>query len=530
MKPFVAPLDDILFSLNHVAGATALAAWDTEFAAEIGGHFASFAEGEIAPLNATGDLEGCQLVDGRVVMPKGFKELYQSYSEQGWPGLNMSEDYDGQGMDTMMLAITSEIFSGANQSLQMVTSLVTGAARTILKFGTDEQKTRLIPSLASGETLATMCLTEPGAGSDLGRVRCRATESGDNWKITGEKIFISGGDQDMSARILHLVLARTSDDGIKGLSLFLCPCTREDGSRNAVSVTRIEEKMGLHASPTCQLAFDDADAELIGEQGRGLAAMFTMMNHARGDVALQGVAHAARAHDIASDYAAERVQGRNADGSPATLNQHADVRRILDEIDAAALGSRAMTHLAFVQMERGDNPAFVEFLTPIIKVYCTEAGMRGAEMGMQVLGGYGYLQEYLLDQTYRDIRISAIYEGANAIHERGLATRLLGGASGDAFDTFLADELDGAKGVGNIAQCAELWRTARAALLATDDASPHAHHFMALTAQTLLNCLWVRTLAVADQHPDTARITRIANAQLKANLHQARLHAAFLAD
>ena len=294
MKPFTAPLDDILFTLTHVAGADRTPDWDAEMAREIGTHFAAFAEGEIAPLDEPGDRQGCRLENGRVWMPDGFAQVYRSYAEQGWPGLTAPEDHGGQGMGALMLAITSEIFSGANHSLQMVTGLVPGAVRVLTSFGTEGQQARHIPGLASGETLATMCLTEPGAGSDLARIRCRAVQAGDGWQISGEKIFISGGDQDMSARILHLVLARTSDNGVKGLSLFLCPCTRADGTRNAVTVTRIEEKMGLHASPTCQLAFDGAEAELIGAEGQGLAAMFTVMNHARADVALQGVAHSAR--------------------------------------------------------------------------------------------------------------------------------------------------------------------------------------------------------------------------------------------
>jgi alkylation response protein AidB-like acyl-CoA dehydrogenase len=511
VKRFVAPVEDILFTLNHVAGARELPGWDVEFASEVAGHFAAFAEGEIAPLDETGDLEGCTLTEGRVAMPAGFKDLYRSYAEQGWPGLTIPEEFGGQGMGAMMLAITSEIFSGANHSMQMVTGLVPGAARTLLRFGTTDQQARYLPSLASGETLATMCLTEPGAGSDLSRVRCRAIPDGDSWQISGEKIFISGGDQDMSDKILHLVLARTSDNGIKGLSLFLCPCTRADGSRNAVTVTRIEEKMGLHASPTCQLAFDGAGAELIGAEGQGLMAMFTMMNHARADVALQGVAHAARAHYVASSYAAERQQGRDADGRPVALDGHADVRRMLDEIDAAALGARAIAHLAFVTMERGENPDLVEFLTPLAKISGTEAGMRGAELGIQVLGGYGYLREYRLEQTYRDARICAIYEGANGIHERMLATRLLGGASAEAFATFLAGE-----SAGEVAVALEGWQAARQILLRQDDPAPFAHEFYLLTRDTLLTAVWHRIEASAPHHSKPERLIRVARAQLTA--------------
>jgi len=507
MKPFQAPLEDILFSLDHVAGANTLPDWDAEIASEIGGHFASFAEGEIAPLDEPGDIQGCRLTDGRVSMPDGFAEVYRAYAEQGWPSLTAPEAYGGQGMGALMLAITSEIFSGANHSLQMVTGLVPGAVRVLMSFGTADQKSRHIPPLASGETIATMCLTEPGAGSDLAQVRCRAEPVGESWQITGEKIFISGGDQDMSDRILHLVLARTSDNGIKGLSLFLCPCTRSDGSRNLVTVTRLEEKMGLHASPTCQLAFEGAEAELIGEEGKGLMAMFTMMNHARVDVALQGVAHAARAYDIASSYAAERVQGRTLDGAPATLDQHADVRRMLDEIDGLAMTGRAMAHLACVTMERGDNPALVEFLTPLIKVQCTEAGIRAAELGMQVLGGYGYLREYRLEQTYRDARITAIYEGANGIHERMLATRLASGAAADAFETYVASQAEQTQEAKILSQL-EVWRALRTRLATLKDPSSLAHEFMGASRATLLACIRARIALVASHHPDPTRILR----------------------
>jgi alkylation response protein AidB-like acyl-CoA dehydrogenase len=367
-----------------------------------------------------------------------------------------------------------------------------------------------MPQLAAGEMLPTMCLTEPGAGSDLGRIRCRGEQTGDGWRISGEKIFISGGDQDMSERILHLVLARTSDNGVKGLSLFLCPCRRSDGSRNAVTVTRIEEKMGLHASPTCQLAFDNAEAELVGEEGQGLAAMFAMMNHARTDVALQGVAHAARAYDIAASYAAERQQGRSPEGVPVTIDQHADVRRMIDEIDRLALGARAIAHLACVTMERGDNSALVEFLTPLAKVYCTEAGMRAAELGMQVLGGYGYLREYRIEQTYRDARITAIYEGTNGIHARMMATRLAGSAAGDAFASYMqkeASRLSSEKAV----MLLELWHTTREGVLNAKDPSVLAEDFLQASIKALLACIWANLDHNKSHHPDGARLERLCS-------------------
>lgn len=268
--------------------------------------------------------------------------------------------------------------------------------------------------------------------------------------------------------------------------------------------------MGLHASPTCQLAFDNAEAELVGEEGQGLAAMFAMMNHARTDVALQGVAHAARAYDIAASYAAERQQGRSPEGAPVTIDQHADVRRMIDEIDRLALGARAIAHLACVTMERGDNSALVEFLTPLAKVYCTEAGMRAAELGMQVLGGYGYLREYRIEQTYRDARITAIYEGTNGIHARMMATRLAGSAAGDAFASYMqkeASRLSSEKAV----MLLELWHTTREGVLNAKDPSVLAEDFLQASIKALLACIWANLDHNKSHHPDGARLERLCS-------------------
>lgn len=486
MAEFRAPLDDILTSLD-LAGRD-LPGWDRDTAAEIIGHFAAFAEGVIAPLDEAGDQQGCRLENGRVRMPDGFGAAYAQLAEGGWQGLRIPEDHGGMGLDAMIGAGVSEIFSGANHALQMVTNLVPGASEVILHFGSDDQKSRHIPGLASGEVLATMALTEPGAGSDLSAIRTRATPDGDGWKIEGEKIFISGGDQDMSARILHLVLARTgpADSGVCGLSLFLCPSDIE-GARNAVSVTRIEEKMGLHASPTCQLAFDGARAELIGEEGGGLKAMFTMMNHARLDVALQGVAHAARAADIARRYAAERKQGKGPDGQPVTIDQHADVARMIAECDRQARAGRHLCHLTQAAIERGDAGDFVEFMTPICKYACTEGGTRAADLAIQVLGGYGYLREYRAEQNWRDARICAIYEGTNGIHARATATRglsLNGGAGARAFAEFLRQS-------GMAAQ-ADPWQEEAARVAAMPDPAVAAHDFMEMTARLALDAAFQR--------------------------------------
>lgn len=511
MKPFAAPVDDILFTLEHVAGASRLTDWDSALAAEVIGHFAAFAEAEIAPLDEHGDTQGARLIDGRVHMPDGFRDVYRTYAEQGWMGLTAPEEFGGQGMPAPVLGATHEIFSGACQSLQMVCALVPGAVSTLLHFGTDGQKARYIPHLASGEWLSTMCLTEPGAGSDLGAVRTRAVEENGVWRITGEKIFISGGDQDMSDGVLHLVLARTGDmnSGTRGLSLFVVLDTLEDGSRNAVSVARIEEKMGLHASPTCQMVFDGAVADLVGEPGDGLKAMFTMMNHARIDVALQGVAHATRAADIARSYASERRQGRDASGAPATIDRHADVARMLTEQDALALGCRAICHVALVTLEAADNPDFVDFITPVAKYFCTEAGMTATALGMQVLGGYGYLHEYRVEQSYRDCRISAIYEGTNGIHALTLATRMLrnkGGVAADAFARFV----ETAPASRPLAETKALWDQARALVLASSDPAELAQPFMELTGQLAFLAVWEMMAAKADHATDPGRIARLA--------------------
>ncbi|MDO5659205.1 MAG: acyl-CoA dehydrogenase family protein [Paracoccus sp. (in: a-proteobacteria)] len=470
MSGFHAPVDDILTSLRRAAGP----GWDAETSGEVIAHFAAFAEGVLAPLDAPGDAQGCRLEGGRVRMPDGFAGAYRQLAEGGWQGLLTPEAFGGMGLDALSAAGVSEIFSGANHSLQMVTSLVPGAVGVLTRFGSPEQQARLIPRLASGELLATMALTEPGAGSDLAAIRTRATPDGDHWRIEGEKIFISGGDQDLSAGILHLVLARSGGEGVKGLSLFLC--LSEWGS---ISVTRIEGKMGLHASPTCQLAFDGAKAELIGEEGGGLRAMFAMMNHARLDVALQGVAHAARAADLARRYGAERRQGRGPDGQPVTIDQHADVARMIAECDRLARAGRHLCHLTLAAMKRGDSD-FVEFMTPVCKYACTEGGIRAADLAIQVMGGYGYLREYGAEQNWRDARICAIYEGTNGIHARATATRgisLNGGAGARSFAAFLTTNgIDAAP-----------WQAEAARLISLSDPSHQAHEFMELTARLALD-------------------------------------------
>lgn len=518
MTPFAAPVDDILFSLNDVARASSLPNWDKELAREILSHFAAFAEGVIAPLDDSGDAQGCRLENGVVHMPDGFAAAYAELAEGGWQGLTAPEAVGGMEQGHLVAAAVSEVFSGANHAMQMVCNLVPGAISTLLRFGSEEQQQEWIPRLAAGEALSTMCLTEPGAGSDLSRVRCRAEKTGNGWAITGEKIFISGGDQDMSDDIIHLVLARTGarEDGIKGLSLFL---TSKSQAGKTISITRIEEKLGLHASPTCQMAFDATPAQLVGEEGAGLAAMFTVMNHARIDVSLQGVAHAARAHDIAHKYAKERVQGRKENGSEAVLTDHADVRRMLDEQRSLTLGARGMAHVTLVELERGDRPALVDFLTPLCKVFCTEAGIRSADLGIQILGGYGYLTEYRVSQTWRDARITSIYEGANAIHELSTATRGLrvqAGAGPDGFDSLIGELTDNP----DILSLRDKWRSARETMLTTPDPTVLAHDFTQLTCELFFRAVWARITAASDNVEFERLFARVLTKPSRISLEQ----------
>ena len=502
MSTFVAPVDDILFSLRHVAQADQVEDWDDATATDILKHFGDFAQNVIAPLNATGDHEGAQLADGRVQMPAGFTNAYQQLIDDGWQGLSAPQAYGGAGVSVLIAAGVSEIFSGANHSLQMVCNLVPGAITTLRLFATSQQQAQWIPRLASGEYLSTMCLTEPAAGSDLSAIKCKAVQSDNGWVLSGEKIFISGGDQNLSQGIMHLVLARSGGAGIGGLSLFLCP------SQPAARVTRIENKLGLHASPTCQMLFDQASAELVGEEGAGLKAMFKLMNHARIDVALQGVAHASHAAAQALRYASERKQGRTVEGQAAWLTDHADVRRMLDEQQVLAIGARAMCHIALVESQLGSSPSLVEFLPSVCKVVGSEAGIRSADLGIQILGGYGYLTEYGMDQIWRDARITAIYEGANGIHERTLVTRGL--RSGSGAEEFAALVTALADGDSVVNASVAHWLSVVEKLRASDNPDTQAHAFFDLTQQLLQRAIWLRIARVARYHSDAEAIHRLA--------------------
>lgn len=505
MTAFVAPIDDIVFSLRHVARADRVDGWDDNLAQDILQHFGSFAERVIAPLNATGDAEGARLENGRVVMPAGFVDAYKQLSDDGWQGLTAPSEHGGMAVSPVLAAGVSEIFSGANHSMQMVCNLVPGAIKTLLRFGTIEQQTHWIPKLASGEFLSTMCLTEPDAGSDLSAIRCAATRVEDAWAIDGEKIYISGGDQDMSKGILHLVLARSDrdDKSLKGLSLFLCE------AQPGIKISRIENKLGLHASPTCQLQFESASADLIGEEGEGLKAIFTLMNYARIDVALQGVAHAAQAAGIALAYATERKQGKRSDGTAACLVDHADVQRMLNEQQRLSHTNRAICHIALTELSTGERPALLEFLTPLCKISGSEAGIKAADLAIQILGGYGYTNESGVSQIWRDARITAIYEGANGIHARTLVTRgLRSGGGANEFAQLVLELGDGDPRVDK--QLAD-WRDQVEQISAESEPERFAHQFVESSKRLLERAVWCRILSVVKHHPRSEQLKKLAN-------------------
>jgi alkylation response protein AidB-like acyl-CoA dehydrogenase len=418
----------------------------------------------------------------------------------------------------VLASAVSEMLSGACVTFQMILSLGQGAMRAIAANGSRIQQERYLPKLVSGEWLATMCLTEPQAGSDLGLTRTMAEPVGDGrYRLTGSKIFISGGDQNMTDNIVHLVLARTpgAPAGVKGLSLFLCPAMRGEGQRNAVACVRLEEKMGMHSSPTCQMAFDGAEAEMLGTEGQGLAHMFVMMNAERIDVGIQGVGLAEVAGQRSRTYAAERRQGRAEGGSgTVSINRHADVRRMLLTQIALTEGCRALLYRTEVELELKRNAALVDFLTPVCKGFATDSAVESAQLAIQIHGGYGYLKEYRVEQILRDARITPIYEGTNGIQANTLADRVLRiGASAEAFRGEIADAIAAAQTETKQAlrDAMSAWERATEALLARPAAGAAATSYLRLSGLVAVAAAWARLETAAEHSPNPQR-TRSAAA------------------
>jgi len=464
MTDYQAPLDDIRFVVQHMVNYDQIQektgnddlSWDVVEA--VLEEAAKLSTQVLAPLNVTGDQQGARLENGQVVTPDGWKEAFEAVTQGGWIGLGCAPEYGGQGFPEVIGGSVAEMFQSANLAFSLWPLLNQGAGDAILRHASPALKERYLPKLFSGEWTGTMNLTEPQAGSDLAAVRTKAVPNGDHYLISGSKIFISYGDHDMADNIAHLVLARTPDApaGVKGISLFVVPkyLVNEDGSlgaRNDLRAVSLEHKLGIHASPTCVMAYGDDEGAvgyLVGEENRGLEYMFVMMNRARFEVGLQGVSIAERAYQKALSYAKERVQGVPFNGAPGdTIIKHPDVRRLLMHMKSQTQAMRALTYWGGAQLDLAhleDNltraktaQADAEFLTPIIKAWCTERGVEMTSLGLQVHGGLGFVEETGAAQYYRDARIITIYEGTTAIQandfifrktlrdEGGTARRLL---------------------------------------------------------------------------------------------------------
>ena len=452
---FTAPVADQRFVLDHVVHLNELAATDRFAAATpdvidaVLEGIAQFAEGEWAPLARTGDTVGAKWTPDGVVMPDGYPAAYRAYVDGGWGTIGVPEEFGGQGLPFVVQAAVLETLGTANMGFALAPILSVGAIEALQHHGTPEQQVTYLPRLATGEWSGTMNLTEPQAGSDVGALRTTATPRGDStFAIKGTKIYISFGDHDMTDNIVHLVLARTpgAPEGTKGISLFLVPKVRLDGTPNDVRVVSIEHKVGLHASPTCVLSFGDHDdciGELIGPEFGGMRAMFTMMNNARLNVGLQGVQVAEGATQKAAAYARERIQGVR-DGRPAAIVEHPDVRRMLLRMKAQTMAARALVYYACGMVDRaglGDAKAKerLEIMTPLAKAHATDIGNEVASIGIQIHGGMGYVEETGAAQFFRDARITPIYEGTNGIQAADLVGRKLAMANGGTFADLIAD-------------------------------------------------------------------------------------------
>ncbi|MDE5444312.1 acyl-CoA dehydrogenase [Bradyrhizobium sp. CSA207] len=425
---------------------------------------ARLSEEVLHPLNSRGDIEGCtRHEDASVTLPQGFREAFKQLGEGGWIGLSGPSEYGGQDLPMTISCAVGEMFSSANMALEMFSGLTKGAVAALLVHGSEEQKQRYVPKMLSGQWTGTMNLTEPHCGTDLGMMRTKAVKQADGtYRITGTKIFISGGEHDMTENIVHLVLARVdgAPTGIKGVSLFVVPkrLVNEDGTlgdRNAVSCGSIEHKMGIHGNPTCVLNYEGATGWLVGRENKGMEAMFVMMNEARIGVGLQATSQSEVAYQNAANYAKERLQGR-ALGSPASPDKpadpiivHPDVRRTLQGIRAHNQAARALVLFSALRNDvahRSDDPAireatndFMGLLTPVIKGVLTDRGMANALAAQQMYGGHGYIVETGAEQFVRDVRITPLYEGANGIQALDLVARKLPRENGRAIRAFIGE-------------------------------------------------------------------------------------------
>ena len=547
MPSYTAPVKDMQFILHDVLDVPGqdipgYGDLDRDFTLAVLEEAGKLSSEVLAPLNAVGDKEGCVLENGVVRTPKGFKEAFDQLREGGWTALDCKEEFGGQGLPAIMRTATNEGFVAANMSLNMYQGLTHGAYLAILLHGTDAQKEKWLPKLVSCEWTGTMNLTEPHCGTDLGLMRTRAEPQEDgSYKISGQKIFISAGEHDMAENIVHLVLAKIpgGPEGIKGVSLFIVPkfLVGEDGTpgaRNGVACGNLEEKMGIHGNATCVMNYDDATGYLLGEEHRGMRAMFTMMNDARLGVGLQGLAQAEVAYQNALAYAKDRLQGRdvtgvkNPDGPADPIIVHPDVRRVLMDIKSFTEGARAFglwgSTLLDRAMETGDADAegLVSLMTPVLKGFLTDKGFDATVAAQQVFGGHGYIEEWGMSQFVRDARIAMIYEGANGVQALDLVGRKLaqdGGKHVMAFfemvkafikenaehERLASDFLDPLKAASKDLQAAAMYFMAEG-VKNPNNALAGSTDFMHMMGHVCLGFMWARMAkaaqAVLDQGAD----------------------------
>lgn len=544
MADYRAPIADMQFLLRDVFQAEQLFASmpDTqEVTADLVNAIVEeagkIAEGLLAPINQSGDQEGCKWQDGVVSTPAGFKDAYRAYAEGGWAGLTGDVNYGGQGMPKVLSALIEEMCFAANSSFALYTILNTGATLTLSQHASDELKQRFLPRMYEGRWSGTMCLTEPHAGTDLGMIKTRAVPQDDgSYLLTGTKIFITAGEHDLTENIIHLVLAKLPDapDGPRGISLFLVPkmVVGEDGeltgANNNVRCGSIEHKMGIKGSATCVMNFDGARGYLVGKENNGLANMFTMMNYERLSMGLQGNGHADSSYQVASAYAKDRIQGRaptgpvNAEQAADPIIVHPDVRRMLLTIRANVMAGRALSLYAALQLDtarfhpdaeaRAKAEKLVALLIPVQKAYCTDRGFESCVLAQQVLGGHGYVVEWGLEQNVRDARIAQIYEGANGIQALDLTGRKTVRANGELLQVLLGDmeafissqqEVAGMQTyLPILADCKKRLEDVTATVIANaaenpDEIGAASYAYMELMGLSLYCFMWQRILAAA---------------------------------
>jgi alkylation response protein AidB-like acyl-CoA dehydrogenase len=560
MPSYRAPVEDVQFLLNDVfhidrySNLPGFSDASPDIVEAILGEAAKFCEEVLTPLNRTGDKEGCtRAADGSVTTPTGFKEAFKQIVEGGWIGISAPSEFGGQGLPMVMTQIVNEFLCSANMAFAMYPGLTQGAIAALVAHGSAEQKAAYLPKMIAGEWTGTMNLTEPHCGTDLGLLRTRATKQPDgSYKITGTKIFISAGEHDLAPNIIHLVLARIegAPEGTRGISLFVAPkfLPNADGSlgaRNALSCGSLEEKMGIHGNSTCVMNYDGATGWLLGEENRGLNAMFTMMNEARLGVGIQGLAQSEVAYQNAVAYAKERLQGRAISGAKYKdkaadpIIVHPDVRRTLMTIKAFNEAARALVvwtaltsdlhHRSEDEKTRQTADDHMGLLTPVIKGVLTDTGFANTVMAQQLFGGHGYIAEHGMEQFVRDARIAMIYEGANGIQALDLVGRKLPKDGGRALQAFFAEvqgflKEQGAdaamkpftepvgKALGHL-QAATMWFMANA-MTKPDNAGAGSTDYMHMFGLVALGYMWARMAAAANEKLKTDAAAARMNAKL----------------